>query len=116
MEGLILSTPEQLRALFRDEIARFFREQPLPNAQPETGKQILDLDEFCQYARIGKQTAYKLTSTNRVPHSKRGKRLFFDKAQIDAWLLENRAAYVSEAAINQQVNDYLDNPKKRRRA
>lgn len=69
-------------------------------------RRILSLQEFCEYVGISKQTAYKLTSGQKVPHSKRGKRIFFDREKVDEWLLENQVATVSE--IQQEANDFID--------
>ena len=55
-----------------------------------TQKSILDIDELARYINISKQTLYKLTANHSIPHSKVGKKLFFDKKSIDAWILRNQ--------------------------
>ncbi len=51
-------------------------------------KKALTLNEFCKYTGYSKSYAYKLTSSRSVPFSNpSGKALFFDRAQIDEWLL-----------------------------
>lgn len=77
-------------------------------------KQVLSLAEFCQYTGIGKQTAYRLTSRGEVPHSKRGKRLYFDKAQVDAWLLANHVGGSAEA--DRKANEYVMTKRRAKRA
>jgi hypothetical protein len=37
-----------------------------------------------------------------VPHSKRGKRLYFDREKVDVWLLENQVATQTE--IQERAN------------
>jgi len=83
---------------------------------PDTtaSRKILSLTEFCEYAGLTKQTAYKLTSAQKVPHSKRGKRLYFDRDKVDAWLLENQVATQSE--ILKKADGYLSKNRNRRRA
>lgn len=84
----------------------------IPTATAVTRK-ILSLTEFCEHTGLSKQTAYKLTSAQKVPHSKRGKRIYFDREKVDEWLLENRVATHSE--IQQQASEYLlKNPNRRR--
>lgn len=78
-----------------------------------TTRKIMSLTEFCEYAGLSRQTAYKLTSAQKVPHSKRGKRLYFDREKVDAWLLENQVATQKE--INQKSKDYLLKSQNRRR-
>ena len=53
-------------------------------------KKVLNIDEVCTYTGLSKNYLYKLTSLNRIPHSKpSGKSLYFDKDRIDEWLLRN---------------------------
>lgn len=53
-------------------------------------KSILDIGELARYTNISKQTLYKLTANHEIPHSKVGKKLFFDKKAIDAWVLRQQ--------------------------
>jgi excisionase family DNA binding protein len=51
-------------------------------------KDVLNLKEACAYLDISASHLYKLTSENRIPHSKpNGKRVYFSRAELDAWLL-----------------------------
>jgi len=54
------------------------------------GRKVLNIDQLCEYADLKKQTVYKLTSAGEIPHSKRGKRIYFDRDAVDAWLLSNQ--------------------------
>lgn len=56
---------------------------------PKIGR-ALDLDGFCELTGLSRQHAYRLTSANKVPFSKRGKKIWFDRDLIELWLLENR--------------------------
>ena len=52
-------------------------------------KETLDLEEAVAYTRYSKGYLYKLTSQKQVPHFKRGRKIFFDKAALDEWLKES---------------------------
>ena len=53
-------------------------------------KTVLNLEEFCTYTGISKSFAYKLTSSRAIPFScPNGKTIFFERVQIDNWLLQN---------------------------
>jgi predicted DNA-binding transcriptional regulator AlpA len=53
-------------------------------------KSVLNFDDFCKYTGISKSWGYKLTSQRLVPHySPNNKTLYFEKVQIDNWLLQN---------------------------
>ena len=54
-------------------------------------REIMDLDEFCQYTGTSKRYSYRLTSENRVPHYKlNGKKIFFKRSEVDQWLTTSR--------------------------
>ena len=60
-------------------------------------KTVLTFDDFCRYVGISKSWGYKLTSQRAVPHySPNGKTLYFEKAQIDKWLLQNPVKTISQ--------------------
>jgi excisionase family DNA binding protein len=98
-----------LTALSKDELATLVAHQLdlafqryAPQSESRATNKILSLAEFCEYAGLTKQTAYKLTSAQKVPHSKRGKRLYFDREKVDVWLLENQVATQTE--IQERAN------------
>ena len=53
-------------------------------------KDILTLQEASVYIGVSLSQLYKLTSTQSIPHYKpRGKMCYFEKKELDAWLLRN---------------------------
>jgi excisionase family DNA binding protein len=83
------------------------------NIEMPTIRRSMDINEFCEFVGCSKQHAYRLTSANRVPHFTRGKKLWFDRDLIEAWLLENRRATQGEAAA--AANEYLQSAARRTR-
>ena len=55
-------------------------------------QKVLDVERVSAYTGLSKDTIYKYTRNSEIPHSKRGKKLFFDREAIDAWLLRQRYA------------------------
>ena len=54
-------------------------------------KAVLTFNEAAEYTGLSKSYLYKLTSAGMVPHSKpNGKQVYFDKLEIDSWLLKNK--------------------------
>ena len=69
-------------------------------------KEVLNLNEACRYLELSQSHLYKLTSTGSIPYYKpNGKKLYFKRAELDAWLLRNRHATIEE--ISCQAADYL---------
>ncbi len=52
-------------------------------------KEVLTLEEACQYIGISRSYMYKLTSTEKIPHFKpRGKLIYFEREKLNSWLLK----------------------------
>ncbi len=69
-------------------------------------KTVMNFEDLAAYTGLSKSYLYKLTSQNILPHSKPfGKCLFFSKAEIDLFLLSNRAATVNE--IDNQAANFV---------
>lgn len=60
-------------------------------------KNTLTLDDVVLLFGFSRSTIYKLTSSKAIPHYRRGKVLFFDKAELDAWAKECRINTQAEA-------------------
>lgn len=115
MRDVILTalTKDELETLVAHQLDLAFQRY---SPQPDTTavRKIMSLTEFCEYAGLSRQTVYKMTSARKVPHSKRGKKLVFDRERVDEWLLENQVA--TDAEIHKQVNSDLLKSHSRRRA
>lgn len=60
-------------------------------------KTVLTFDEAVTFTGLAKSYLYKLSSTGRVPHSKpNGKLIYFDRAELEKWLLRNRVKPADE--------------------
>ncbi len=62
-------------------------------------KKVFNITDLHRYTGLSKSTIYKLTSTGKIPcNSPTGKIIFFDKDEIDIWLLSNKnESVVSDA-------------------
>ena len=53
-------------------------------------KNVLSFEEASKFLNLSKSYLYKLTSGNLIPHYKpQGKMLYFEKAELEAWLRQN---------------------------
>lgn len=56
-------------------------------------KTVLNLEEVAAYTGLSKSSLYKRTSTGGIPcYKPNGKHIYFNKNEIDKWLLSNRKA------------------------
>lgn len=58
--------------------------------QAISSKEILTSQETAVYIGVSLSQLYKMTSTHSIPHYKpRGKMCYFERKELDAWLLQN---------------------------
>ena len=69
---------------------------------------LLKIDELSMYIKRSKSSIYKLSSSNEIPHIKRGS-LLFDKAKIDLWL--NQFSVPTKAQVVNNVSKLLKQKK-----
>ena len=69
-------------------------------------KEVLNFNEAAIYLEVSHSHLYKMTSTGAVPAYKpNGKKLYFNRKELDDWLLSNRQS--SQEEIEQQAANYL---------
>ncbi|MGD9928753.1 MAG: helix-turn-helix domain-containing protein [Mangrovibacterium sp.] len=69
-------------------------------------KEVLSFNEAAIYLEVSHSHLYKMTSTGTVPSYKpNGKKLYFNRRELDSWLLSNRQT--SQEEIDQQAANYL---------
>jgi excisionase family DNA binding protein len=62
-------------------------------------KEVLTFDEAAHFTGISKSYLYKLTSAQKIPYYKpTGKLCYFNRAELTAWLLQNRIQTTEETA------------------
>lgn len=68
-------------------------------------KTVLNFDEVAAYTGLSKSHLYKLTSTGGIPcYKPSGKHIYFNKSEVDEWLLQNRKATTAE--LQDKANAY----------
>ena len=73
-------------------------------------KNVLNLDEVCKLTGLSKSHVYKLTCYSKIPFYKQAKHLYFDRAEIENWLKENR--FKSPDEVGKEAATYVTLKKK----
>ena len=69
-------------------------------------KKVLNFDEAAIHTGLSKSHLYKKTSTGGIPcYKPTGKHIYFDREELDRWLLQGRRATTDE--IEQRAADYM---------
>ena len=81
-----------LEALLVELVACFREKAPFP--QPEIG----GIDLAQEITRLSKSRLYALVAARRIPHAKRGNKLYFNRIELHAWISAgSRSASVRSA-------------------
>ncbi len=75
-------------------------------------KNVLTLEDASILTGLAKSTIYRLTSQKQIPHSKRGNSLYFDRKELESWMLEYRVKTNKEC--DQEAAAFLETPHKGR--
>jgi excisionase family DNA binding protein len=71
---------EDLRAVVRQEL------QNLPTASAKSAATVGGIELAQEITRLSKSRIYNLVSERGIPHSKRGNKLYFSRADLMAWV------------------------------
>ena len=67
-------------------------------------KSVLTLDEACRFMGVSRSYLYKLTMQQKIPYSKPlGKMCYFNRVELEQWLLRNRVATADEISDRAQA-------------
>jgi len=107
---LIISTPEDIRQIVFAALREYeSRKEKLEPTNKDD--QLLTVDGAAQFLDCTKPTIYQKTSAGELPYMKRGKRLYFLKADLIAYLKAGRNKTVEEIAASPE--NYLKRRKGR---
>lgn len=79
----------------------------LPNLLPakESENDFLSIDQAASLLNLAKQTVYALSSAAKIPVIKKGKRLYFCKKELIAWMRKGRRKTTQE--IEEESAEYI---------
>ena len=88
MDRIVFTTASELEELILACLGKFLLENSNMSRSDKTD--ILNITEASAYLKLAKQTIYGFTSRNEIPFIKRGKKLYFRKADLEIWLLKGK--------------------------
>lgn len=66
--------------------------------------EIMGVKVLANYLKVSTSYIYKMTSSNQIPHSKKGKKLYFDKEKVTNWALET--SVMTQEEMQDVANEY----------
>lgn len=90
--NLILTTACELKSLIENAVEVAVRQQvSLPQKiEPNPVSEIMDIDACIKLTGLKKPSIYAQTSSRTIPHYRKGKRLYFIRSEILAWITEGK--------------------------
>jgi excisionase family DNA binding protein len=71
----------------------------------------MDIKELSAYLNKSKSAIYTMTFSNKIPHYKSGKKLYFKKSEIDEWIFSNKIKTNDD--IEREAMEYIrKNPRR----
>lgn len=64
---------------------------------------VMDIDDVSELTSYSKNTVYAFVKNKEIPHSKKGRKLFFERSKIEVWVLSNPVV-THEEKFNQVLN------------
>jgi excisionase family DNA binding protein len=80
---------EELKICIKDTVKEALREFSNFHNDPSSDN-LLSISEASKYTHLAKQTLYGLTSRREIPFIKKGKKLYFKRMELEAWIMEGR--------------------------
>lgn len=84
---------KELQDLIIAAVKLALQEQNDSNSKSE---EILDIQEAADFLKLKVHTLYGYTSQKQIPFIKRGKKLYFERAKLELWLIEGRSETIRD--------------------
>lgn len=88
-------TPPELEALIEVSLKKILSTFAVPSI-PSEGDELLTIQQAADLLKLSVTTIYGLVSKAEIPVNKRGKRLYFSKGELTAWVKEGRKKTLTE--------------------
>ncbi len=101
-DRIIVATEEELVSLIEETVRKVLSEKKQPQEQTGSSSSfLLSLKEAAGFLKLAPQTIYGFTSKRVIPFLKRGKKLYFKRADLEQWLEVGKKKTISQ--LNQEI-------------
>ena len=109
MSEIILTTisKKEIKQLIEGAVQKVILENP--NLAGAQNSSFMDVTQAAEFLGIAKATLYGKCCNLLIPHFKKGKKLYFDRAELLDWLKSGKRKTIND--INESVNTHLFNRK-----
>lgn len=107
MENLVFTQLSvlEVRNMLREEVRQAIKEFNLSVSKTDSESDLMNIAEVGKKLNMAVPSIYGLVHRRKIPFIKRGKKLIFEKSQIESWLKSGRQLTIFES--NQKAEDFL---------
>lgn len=87
MKQIFFTTESELELLIENSLRKILNERQLA---PSNEQEIFGIEQASIFLNLAKQTLYGFTSKKLIPFIKRGKKLYFQKSDLQNWLQDGK--------------------------
>lgn len=103
-----------IRQLFREELQAYFASTKKDSAQANEPEDLLNIEQAGEIVNLKRSTIYRLIGKRAIPFSKQGKKVYFQKSELIAWVKSGRKK--TNAEIAAEADAFLSSNRKSRKA
>ena len=96
MQELIITSPQHLKVLLEELLSDIMRKAEIGEQKSEAQKAYLNFEQAANYLSIAHSTLYSYNSKKVIPYSNRGKKLYYLKTDLDAFVAQHRKGTAAE--------------------
>lgn len=104
MKDYLILESLELSELIEKTLRKVLEEHQAPDpALRETPAEIISIDQAVELLNLAKPTIYALTSRGEIPFFKTGKKLYFKRSELLAWIEQGKkGAHIGQPAKNRK--------------
>ena len=87
-------TEAEFKQFLRESLLEIINELGI-SSKPEV-RDILDIKQASDFLRLKLNTLYEKTSQKMIPHFKKGNKLYFNRAELQAWVTGGKVKTTDE--------------------
>lgn len=107
MENMVFTqlSVQEVRNMLREEVHHALKEFGQNSVKDKTGDELLNIQEVAKMLNMAVPSIYGLVHRRKIPYIKRGKKLIFEKSQVEEWLKSGRQRTIYDT--DKQADEYL---------
>lgn len=93
---------------------RLLEQQPSKRKEDTEEKELLNLEQAAEFLSVSRSTIYSFVSQKKIPHMKKGKRLYFSKVTLREWIEESSYIPLSQEQKHHQTLQQFLGPRRKK--